>query len=168
MSGLLFFAVSAESKDVSDFLENFFFDMDFHTDVYNFSGHKIRYSYLYADASCGVVSQAIIYEVSEDTVVPKAISGSTTITTGDYAESTIYSPGWSIWGHAEVTVTGAPVALSTIGPDGNSCIDGGVVMLNPGANQRVGMINTNHRGNYIVRVQAYSGVATVTVTLKDF
>lgn len=107
-------------------------------------------------------------ESSEDTVVPKAISGSTTITTGDYAESTIYSPGWSIWGHAEVTVTGAPVALSIIGPDGNSCIDGGVVMLNPGANQRVGMINTNHRGNYIVKVQAYSGVATVTVTLKDF
>ena len=29
-------------------------------------------------------------ESSEDTVVPKAISGSTTITTGDYAESNIY------------------------------------------------------------------------------
>ena len=70
LSGLLFFAVSAESKGVFDFLENFFFDMDFHTDVYNFSGHTILYSYLYADASRDIVSQAIIYEVYENTVIP--------------------------------------------------------------------------------------------------
>lgn len=70
LSGLLFFAVSAESKGVFDFLENFFFDMDFHTDVYNFSGHKIRYSYLYADASRDIVFQAIIYEIHENMVIP--------------------------------------------------------------------------------------------------
>lgn len=107
--------------------------------------------------------------VSEGTTVsPRAISGSTTITTSGYAEGTIYSPGWSIWGHAVVTVTGGPVVLSIVGPNGSTCIDGGGVMLSPGANQRVGMINTNHAGNYSIRVQAYEGTATVTVTLKDF
>lgn len=99
----------------------------------------------------------------------RAISGTGSVTTSGYSTFTIYSPGWSLWGHAEVSVTGGEAAISIVSPEGKNCISSGVIVLSPGYNQRVNLVNINKSGTYEVRVQSMRGNnVTVTVTLKDF
>lgn len=106
-------------------------------------------------------------QIINENTSPKAISGSGQCTTSGYTEFTIYSPAWSLWGHAQITVSGGTAVIGIVAPNGNSAIDGGTVLLSPG-NHRVGLINTK-AGTYSVHVQsAYGESVTVKVELKDF
>lgn len=114
-------------------------------------------------------TKSISEAASESSIQPRAVSGTGTVTTSGYGTCTIYSPGWSLFAHANVTVTGGDAVISIVNPNGEACIDGGTVWLSPGANQRVGLMKTTKTGNYEVRVQsAYGDNVTVTVTLCDF
>lgn len=102
-----------------------------------------------------------------DSISTKVISGSGECTTNGYQEFFIYSPAWSIWGHAQITVSGGTALVSIVSPNGNSAIASGGVLLSSGSH-RVNLINTV-AGNYSVHVQSsYGETVTVRVELKDF
>jgi hypothetical protein len=114
------------------------------------------------------IALTLLLTLSTSVPVSAAISGSGSASGSGYTEFSIYSPSWSLIGHAEVTVSGAPVALSIVSPNGKACVSGGVTILNPGTNQRVGLSNTV-TGTYKVRFYSTNGSnASVSVTLKDF
>lgn len=112
-------------------------------------------------------------EVTTTNVVvePMAISG-TGAASGSSGQFTIYSPGWGIWGHAVVTVTGNPIYLSIDDYQGADIYYGGstvgAIYLGVGANQRVNLTRASS-GYYTITYYTINGRdATVTVTLADF
>lgn len=102
-------------------------------------------------------------------VQPMAISGSGSITVNGYGEFTINSPGWSLFGHATVTVKGSNgrVVVSIIDPNGKTVVPTAGLIFNSD-----GTINQNitnaPSGTYTVRIQTTNGSATVTVSLHDW
>lgn len=108
---------------------------------------------------------------SNSVVTPDAISGSGSAS-GSSGSFQIYSPGWGIWGHAVVTVTGNPIYISIddyAGADisyGGSTV--GALYLGVGSNQRVNLTRASSGYYTVTYYTVNGGNANVYVTLADY
>lgn len=106
---------------------------------------------------------------SNTQVSTRAISGTGGSYVDGYAEFTINSPGWSIWGNAFIasaTVSTADIFVQIINPSGKNCIQGGGVYVSPGETFTQNLSYTNVSGVYTIKLMT-SGTGAVTVTFRD-
>ena len=99
----------------------------------------------------------------------RAISGTGGSYVDGYAEFTIDSPGWSLWGNAFIasaTVSTADIFVQIINRNGKNCIPGGTVKVSPGETLTQNLNYTNVSGPYTIKLMT-SGTGAVTVTLRD-
>lgn len=99
----------------------------------------------------------------------RAISGSGSITVDGSGSFTIYSPDWSLFGHATIVVSGAsasnPVLVTLKRPTGQII---GEYQQKYTQNGTYNLNITNAKaGTYTVEVTTVSAVATVSVYLGD-
>ena len=99
----------------------------------------------------------------------RAISGSGSITVNGSGSFTIYSPDWSLFGHATIQISGAsaanPVLVTLKRPTGQ------IIGEYQHRYTQSGTYNVNitnaKAGTYTVEVNATGGTATVRVSLGD-
>lgn len=80
----------------------------------------------------------------------------------------IYSPGWSMWGHAMISCSSnatADIYVIIKNESGQECITGTGTFVKPGQTIKQNLKNTS-AGTYTVEIMS-SGSGTVTVQLKD-
>lgn len=102
-------------------------------------------------------------------VSTRAISGTGGSYVDGYAEFTINSPGWSLWGNAFIasaTVSTADIFVQILNPNGKNCIPGGTVKVSPGETLTQNLNYTNVTGPYTIKLMT-SGTGAVTVTFRD-
>lgn len=102
-------------------------------------------------------------------VSTRAISGTGGSYVDGYAEFTINSPGWSLWGNAFIasaSVSTADIFVQIINRNGKNCIPGGTVKVSPGETLTQNLNYTNVSGPYTIKLMT-SGTGAVTVTLRD-
>lgn len=102
-------------------------------------------------------------------VSTRAISGTVGSYVDGYAEFTINSPGWSLWGNAFIasaSVSTADIFVQIINRNGKNCIPGGTVKVSPGETLTQNLNYSNVTGPYTIKLMT-SGTGAVTVTLRD-
>ena len=106
---------------------------------------------------------------SGESVQPTAISGSGSITVDGSGAFTIYSPGWSLFGHADIEVSGASASNEVrviIEYPGGTIVGNTYQEYTKDGKYTVGLTSAK-AGYYRVEVNTTNGPATVKVTLGD-
>lgn len=107
--------------------------------------------------------------IEENEIMPTAISGTKTVR-GTQGQFSIYSPGWSKFGHIEVTISNAtePVFLQMTDPNGRKRTDPagkGYVVCNPNTTTKFNITDAP-AGTYIFEYLATGQYDTPTITVK--